>query len=138
MSLLVYYSTKSGNTHRFVERLELPAVRIPIAKTDTPLRVDEDYVLIVPTYGGGSEKGAIPPAVGRFLNDRHNRSRIRGVIACGNRNFGSAYCLAGTIISQRLNVPHLYSFEVFGTPEDVERVRTGVQRFWTHSSPPSP
>ncbi len=29
MSLIVYFSSRSENTHRFVQRLGLPAVRIP-------------------------------------------------------------------------------------------------------------
>jgi len=30
MSLLVYFSSSSENTHRFIERVGLPAVRIPL------------------------------------------------------------------------------------------------------------
>ena len=58
--LLVYFSSTSENTHRFVGKLGLPAVRIPLLPTDGPLRVDEEYVLVVPTYGGGTVKGAVP------------------------------------------------------------------------------
>ena len=135
MGLLVYFSTKSGNTHRFVERLGLRAQRIPISPTDA-LVVDEDFILITPTYGGGYPQGAVPAAVGRFLNNAVNRTRMRGVIACGNTNFGAGFCLAGKIIAQRCNVPHLFNIELFGTQEDVERIRTGVEQFWTPPSPP--
>lgn len=47
---LVYFSSASENTHRFVERVGIPAVRIPLHTADS-LRVDEPFVLIVPTYG---------------------------------------------------------------------------------------
>ena len=130
VSSLVYFSSSSENTHRFVQRLGLPAERIPLHAAEGLLRVDEPYVLIVPTYGGGTESGAVPRQVIRFLNDAHNRSLIRGVIAAGNTNFGSAYCIAGSIISAKCDVPYLYGFELLGTPEDVTGVRDGLDAFW--------
>lgn len=45
-----------------------------------------------------------------------------GVISSGNTNFGKAFCLAGDIIAAKLNVPHMYKFELLGTSEDVSRV----------------
>jgi len=56
---------------------------------------------------------------------------IRGVIGAGNTNFGEAFCLAGDIISAKCKVPHLYKFEVFGTPDDVTAVDKGLDAFWT-------
>ncbi|WP_426320604.1 class Ib ribonucleoside-diphosphate reductase assembly flavoprotein NrdI [Microbacterium sp. E-13] len=132
--LLVYFSSASGNTARFIEKLGARAVRIPLHSTDPALVVDEPYVLVTPTYGGGQgkgvEKGAVPKQVIRFLNDEHNRSLIRGVISAGNTNFGEHFCVAGDIISRKCHVPHLYRLEVFGTPEDVERVSAGLERWW--------
>ncbi len=133
MSSLVYFSSVSENTHRFVQRLGLPARRIPLTPGQGLLHVDEPYVLVVPTYGGGNEGGAVPRQVVRFLNDTHNRSLLRGVIAAGNTNFGEAYCLAGTIIAAKCHVPYLYGFELLGTPEDVTRVREGLGQLWRHS-----
>jgi len=136
--LLVYFSSISGNTARFVEKLGLPARRIPLHMgphaTEEFLRVDEPYVLVTPTYGGGQgrgvEKGSVPKQVIKFLNDEDNRTWIRGVISAGNTNFGQAFCLAGEIISRKCNVPHLYRLELFGTPEDVARVSDGLERWW--------
>lgn len=130
MNPLVYFSSSSENTHRFVGRTGLPAIRIPTDRQPEKLRVDTPYILVVPSYGGGSAKGAVPTQVIRFLNDEHNRSLIRGVIAAGNTNFGAAYCIAGDIISQKCQVPYLYRFELLGTPEDVAKVRQGVTEFW--------
>jgi protein involved in ribonucleotide reduction len=135
--LLVYFSSVSGNTARFIEKLGARAIRIPLhsERSGPGLVVDEPYVLVTPTYGGGQgrgvEKGAVPRQVIRFLNDEHNRSLIRGVISAGNTNFGEHFCLAGDIISRKCNVPHLYRLEVFGTPEDVERVSEGLERWQT-------
>lgn len=133
--LLVYFSSISGNTARFIDKLGARAVRIPLHGADPPLVVDEPFILVTPTYGGGQgrgeEKGAVPKQVIRFLNDERNRRHIRGVISAGNTNFGEHFCLAGDIISRKCNVPHLYRLEVFGTPEDVERVSEGLERWQT-------
>lgn len=132
--LLVYFSSVSGNTARFIEKLGMPAVRIPL-QGDEPLVIDEPFVLVTPTYGGGrgrgEEKGAVPKQVIRFLNAERNRQLIRGVISAGNTNFGESFGLAGDIISRKCNVPHLYRLELFGTPEDIDRVSDGLERWWT-------
>ena len=130
MAEIVYFSSTSGNTQRFVEKLGRPAARIPLHARDEPLRATEPYVLVVPTYGGGEARGAVPKQVIRFLNDEHNRSLIRGVIGAGNMNFGTAFCIAGDIIAAKCDVPHMYRFEVFGTPDDVRIVHDGLETFW--------
>ena len=126
----MYFSSTSENTHRFVSKLGFRSARIPLRRRDEPLTVDEEYILLVPTYGGGSVKGAVPKQVITFLNDPRNRSLCRGVIASGNTNFGEAYCLAGDIIASKLNVPFLYRYELLGTPTDVVRVQEGLEDFW--------
>ena len=133
---LVYFSSASGNTHRFVAKLGLPASRIPLRAAEPALHLDHPYVLVVPTYGGGNDRGAVPKQVIAFLNNEHNRSLIRGVIAAGNTNFGEAYGLAGNIIANKLQVPYLYRFELFGTPDDVTAVKEGLEQFWTQQQVP--
>jgi protein involved in ribonucleotide reduction len=131
---LIYFSSVSGNTHRFVEKLGVPAERIPLFPSEPPLRARDPYVLVLPTYGGGEGRGAVPKQVIRFLNDEGNRSLIRGVVAAGNTNFGEGYCLAGDIVAAKCDVPLLYRFEVFGTPDDVSAVQNGLEEFWTQQS----
>lgn len=127
---LVYFSTKSGNTHRFIQKLGFSAQRLPLNRQEPTLQVEQPYILVTPTYGGGYTQGAVPKQVIRFLNDTHNRGLIRGVIAAGNTNFGNAFGMAGKIIAEKCQVPFLYRFELFGTEEDVIRVREGVNAFW--------
>ena len=131
---IVYFSSATENTKRFVDKLGFPSQRLPLRPRDEPIEVTQEYVLIVPTYGGGSTRGAVPKQVIKFLNDPHNRSLIRGVIAAGNTNFGEAYCLAGKIISSKCEVPYLYGFELLGTSDDVARVREGLNQFWLRQS----
>jgi len=130
MARLIYFSSTSGNTERFVHKLGAEADRIPLYARQEPLKATEPYVLVVPTYGGGDGKGAVPKQVIKFLNDEQNRSLLRGVIGAGNTNFGQGYALAGDIIAAKCKVPHLYRFELFGTDDDVQRVSRGLDSFW--------
>ncbi|MFD2674331.1 class Ib ribonucleoside-diphosphate reductase assembly flavoprotein NrdI [Gulosibacter bifidus] len=130
MSQLIYFSSVSGNTHRFVQKLGRSAQRIPLLTNDETILATEPFVLVVPTYGGGNGRGAVPKQVIKFLNVPANRALLRGVLVGGNTNFGAAYGLAGDIIAGKCNVPVLYRFELFGTPEDVQRVNEGLDEFW--------
>ncbi|PFG28100.1 class Ib ribonucleoside-diphosphate reductase assembly flavoprotein NrdI [Corynebacterium renale] len=130
--LVVYFSSATENTHRFVEKLGLPAKRIPLYKKDEPLIVNEPYVLICPTYGGGVSLNhenvrPVPVQVIRFLNNEHNRSLIRCVVAGGNTNFGADYGVAGDLISRKCKVPYVYRFELMGNDEDVRILRQGLE-----------
>lgn len=132
---LVFFSSVSENTRRFVDRLDRPAVRIPLRpRVEGLIRVARPFVLVVPTYGGGERAGAVPKQVILFLNDPANRALIRGVITAGNTNFGEYYCLAGPVISAKCQVPELYRFELLGTQRDIEHVNAGLTRFWEQAS----
>lgn len=129
---VVYFSSTSNNTHKFIQKLDVLNSRIPY-DLNQELVVNQDYVLITPTYSGGGEfkEGAVPKAVIKFLNNEQNRKYCRGVIASGNTNFGDTFAIAGTIISKKLGVPLLYQFELLGTKNDVETIRDILINFWT-------
>lgn len=128
--MIVYFSSASGYTDRFVKKLELPAVRIPLRpRVEGMINIDKPSVLILPTYGAGPRTKAVPKQVIQFLNIEQNRDNIVGVIGTGNTNFGEAYGLAADIVAQKLGVPMLYKLEIFGTPEDVQTVKTGLKLF---------
>lgn len=121
---IVYFSNYSGNTKRLVEKLDGTTIRIPIDwDSSNPTVVSSEYVLIVPTYGGGSEKPAIPRQVRHFLNIEQNRDLLRGVIGTGNTNFGEHFCKAADMISEKTGVPIIARVEIFGTDEDVIKIK---------------
>ena len=121
---IVYFSNVSENTKRFVEKVTDHGVRIPLRPSDArDFSVDSEYVLVVPTYGGGAEGPAIPRPVRVFLNNPANRDLLRGVIGTGNTNFGEHFCKAADMICNKTGVPLIARVEITGTPEDVERVK---------------
>jgi protein involved in ribonucleotide reduction len=121
---IVYFSNYSGNTKRFVEKLDNVSIRIPITwDPASPVYAKEEYVLMVPTYGGGSERSAIPKQVKSFLNIEENRNLLRGVVGFGNTNFGDNYCKAAELIAQKTGVPVIARVEIFGTDDDVNKVK---------------
>ena len=126
---IVYFSNYSGNTKRFVEKLNGNTTRIPIDwDSDNPITVTNGYVLFVPTYGGGSERSAIPRQVRHFLNIPGNRELLRGIVGLGNTNFGEHFCKAAEIISGKTGVPIIARVEIFGTSEDVQRVQERLEK----------
>ena len=105
---VVYFSSVSENTKRFVDKLGVKTVRIPLKTEEAAEFVhDKDSVLVVPTYGGGNEGGTVPKQVIKFLNNPENRKHIKAVIAGGNTNFGEHFCRAGDVVAQKLGVPVL-------------------------------
>ena len=121
---LVYFSNYSGNTKRFVEKLDdNDAIRIPIDWDSGGITVDQPYVLLVPTYGGGEGRAAIPRQVRSFLNIKENRKLLKGVVGFGNTNFGEHFCKAADLISAKTGVPVIARVEIFGTEDDVNKVK---------------
>ncbi|CAH0535755.1 Protein NrdI [Vibrio stylophorae] len=127
--MILYYSSASGNTQRFIDKLTHPAIRIPI---DAPLeaqQVNQPFILICPTYADGDGQGAVPKAVIETLNQAQIRRYLVGVIGSGNRNFGQHFARAGQIIAAKCQVPLLYRFELSGTAQDQQRVDHGISAF---------
>ncbi len=132
---VVYFSSVSENTKRFVDKLGATAIRIPLKSEEAAEFVhDRDSVLVVPTYGGGNDSSTVPKQVIKFLNNPVNRKHIKAVIAGGNTNFGAHFCKAGDIVASKLGVPVLYRFEITGTPEDVIEVKERLAALWQTKS----
>lgn len=128
---IVYFSNYSGNTKRFVEKIdERNAIRIPIDSRSGGITVDSPYVLFVPTYGGGEGRAAIPRQVRSFLNVKENRKLLRGVVGFGNTNFGEHFCRAADMISEKTGVPIIARVELFGTEDDVIKVKQRLEMLY--------
>lgn len=130
MYQLIYFSTQSGNTHKFVQSLGLSNKRIPISPKDEMIQADQPFILVTPTYADNEGKGAVPKQVIKFLNNTTNRDLMVGVIAGGNTNFGKYYGYAGNVISKKCNVPLLYKFELTGTSREIQDVQEGIAKLW--------
>jgi len=81
MAGLVYYSSASGNTERFMHKLGLPAMRIPVDESAPMPEPDAPFVLISPTYADGEGHGAVarPGARGRSRPDDTRSRMTRGL-----------------------------------------------------------
>lgn len=132
---LVYFSNVSENTERFIKFLktymktvnntsdELKTFRIPVStnEIDTFTIPEEDYILIVPSYGT-ERNGHVPHQVKKFLKSEDNRKTCIGVIGTGNMNFGKEYAVSADVISKKLHVPILHKFELSGMDKDYRTV----------------
>lgn len=136
MSNLVYFSSgATGYTHAFIERLGLPAERIPFnLKESQEFRVYEPYVLVVPTYKlagtHGNKDTSLPRQVASFLNIPENRDLLRGVVGAGNRNFYTDFGVAADTISTKTGVPIIHRIELSGSDEDVKETKERLNKFW--------
>lgn len=127
--MIVYFSSVSENTKRFVDKLDIPAERIPLRwDSQSPLIVDYKFVLVTPTYGGGNDSSTVPKQVVKFLNIPQNRQNLVGVVGMGNTNFGSHFCRAADIIAEKTGVPILHKGEVLGTLEDVTTTKEKIEQ----------
>lgn len=128
--IIVYFTTNSGNVGRFAEKItKFKTVRIPQSVEEAKnFTVAEEFVLVVPTYlGGGEDKEPkVRPQIVQFLNNESNRQKLRGVVGSGNTNYGEFYCKSARIVASKCQVPLLHTFEISGTPEDVEDIEKKV------------
>ncbi|WP_240334033.1 class Ib ribonucleoside-diphosphate reductase assembly flavoprotein NrdI [Rothia sp. ZJ932] len=132
--LVVYFSSVSENTHKFVQKTGVRNLRLPLTAKDEIPQVNEPYVLCIPSYGRPNGSGSVPPQAVKFLNNAENRKHLTGVMGAGNTNFGDLYCVAADIVAAKCQVPILYKFELMGTTEDVTKVQEGLKEFWTKNS----
>lgn len=119
--IIVYWSSKSESTHRFVQKLNIENIRLPLNGT-TDIEINQPFILIVPSYGDTIDT-AIPKVVERFLSKSSNRRLMQGVIGAGNMDFGSKYCIAAKVVNFKYRVKLLYKFEISGTTLDVQNVQ---------------
>jgi protein involved in ribonucleotide reduction len=103
---------------RFVNKLD----GINKVKIIDDLAVSEPYLLITFTTG----MGMVPNTTVIFLDK--NFTYLRGVIASGNRAWGSNYAKAADMIVTKYNVPLIHKFELSGNSLDIEIVKAEVKK----------
>ena len=79
-------------------------------------------IVVSATPGGGVDTSS--RIVGQGMTERWGQP-----VLIENRPGGGG-AVAGDIVARKCAVPHLYRLEVFGTPDDVERVTEGLERWW--------
>lgn len=120
---IVFYSSETGNTLSFIKKLGMEENAFQIkSKMPNLVEISSPYILFIPTYAANDGRGAIPKSIVKFLNNQNNRTLLKGIVASGNKNFGSNFCLAGDLISNKCDVPVLYRYELRGTQHDVTNV----------------
>lgn len=116
----VVFHTLTGQTKRFIQKLDLPSEAIvelsPVGQS--PL-LSEPFILILPTYNDSID------FVEDFLVE--NQTFCRGIIGIGNRNFGTDFCREARELSQEYHLPLLYELEFNGTEADINTVK-GILR----------
>lgn len=136
MTNLVYYSQGvTGYTNTFINRLELPAVRLPeLIKDAKDFRISEPFVLVCPTYESerahGIGRTLLPRQVASFLNIPENRELMRAVVGTGNRNFYADFAGSAVEINKKTGVPILHQIELAGTDREVFETRNRIEEFW--------
>ena len=106
---IVYFSL-TGNIKRFVDKINYDCI-----SGNADMLVSENFVLITYTINFGE----VPKNVDIFLKNNHHK--LIGVVGSGNTNWGSSYCKAADIISEKYNVKMLQKFELSGNKHDVQR-----------------
>lgn len=115
MTLIAYYS-KTGNTRRFVDKLDQSAVEI------TPgLTLEQPFVLVTPTYNFGQ----VPEEVVEFI--KFNHTNMLGVVGTGNIVWAQNFAKSADIISRQFSVPIIRKIELSGTAQDVGYVKKWVE-----------
>lgn len=112
----IVYLSIVGNTRRFVEKTELPALEL--SDSTVYSTIDQPFVLIAPTY-----EIEATDIINDFLEHEDNLNYCRGVIGAGNRNFNDLFCFTAEDLAMDYEIPLLYRFEYQGSDQDVKKVK---------------
>jgi protein involved in ribonucleotide reduction len=109
----------TGNVRDFVERVGMDSYELNPAN---PFKeVNEDYILIVPSY-----VGLIDDDASDFIDYKDNLKHLKGFASSGNLNFNDLYCVNAKFLSRKYNKPIIFTFEYSGTDKDVENFKREV------------
>lgn len=115
----VVFLSLTGQTRRFVQKLELPTVEITLQNVFQTM--DESYIIISPTYDM-----EVFEYFQDFIETGNKQALLKGVAGSENRNFNTSFCQTAKIISATYDVPLLHYFEFHGTQKDVIIIKEKV------------
>lgn len=117
--MMVVYLSLSGNVERFVDRLSVKSLKLSPSRTAN--RIDEPFVMIVPTYDQ-----EITDIISDFIDFGGNEQYLIGFVGSGNRNFNKEYVFNAKNLSRKYNKPLLFHFEFSGTDRDLVNFKRDV------------
>lgn len=113
------YMTITGNVRSFVERVGMDSIELnPV---NPFIEVDDDYIVIVPSY-----VGYISADVVDFVEYKGNKDRLIGFVGSGNINFNEDYCFNARELVDIFEKPLIFTFEFSGTDRDIEDFKKEV------------
>jgi protein involved in ribonucleotide reduction len=118
--MLIVYASKTGNIERFVKKTGITSVLKIIDGSEI---ISEDFILLTYTTGIGE----VPTEVSTFM--KNNFSKCKGLIGSGNKNWGSSFCNAVTLLHSQYNIPILMRFEMSGNKHDIEKFLSFYKKF---------
>ncbi|WP_447641869.1 MULTISPECIES: class Ib ribonucleoside-diphosphate reductase assembly flavoprotein NrdI [Chitinophagaceae] len=112
--MILYYDSLTGNTKRFVEKVQKQRPDWEIIKINPKEKVERPGHLVTFTIGIGN----IPLTTTIFV--KNNKDYILSVSSTGNRNWGENFGKAADKLSKHYNIPFLMKIEMSGLQNDVQ------------------
>ena len=79
-----------------------------------------DFYFVIPTYGFGE----IPLEAFKLL--KQHKKECKGLIASGNKNWGSNFAVAGDKLSKKYNIPLILKIEQAGNQQDIQTLKEKI------------
>lgn len=117
--MVITYDTLTGQAKRFATKI---SHQIEDVNRYIPKPGDE-ILLITRTF----RFGEIPEPTKRFLE--RFKEYVVAVCVSGNKNWGSAYGIAGDKIQAQYGIPLIHKFEASGFDIDVTIVKTWIENY---------
>ncbi|MED3792507.1 class Ib ribonucleoside-diphosphate reductase assembly flavoprotein NrdI [Niallia alba] len=116
---LVYLSL-TGNVKEFVSKTGMESIELDFF--DPLIEVDEDYVIVVPSYDDN-----ITDTISEFIDYKSNHRYLKGFAGSGSLNYNEHFCFNAKDLSMKYNKPLIYKFEFCGRDIDVINFKKEVK-----------
>lgn len=110
--MLIVYLSLTGNTRRFVNKLQMDSLEINPANPF--VSVNQPYIVVAPTYEIEATE-----SINDFIEYENNQSYLKGFMGSGNLNFADLYVFTAKDLESEYKKKLLLSFEYSGSEKDV-------------------